>query len=75
MADGHAHEVHGFPGRAFGLAGMHPGVLVADVGHFEEVLVEPGGLESLSEQGLMGSGRTGGHDDAVQPLLGNALLR
>ena len=47
LCHGHSNEVFGFFGRLFWVIHMDPGVLIADVGHFKEVLVEtriPNGL-------------------------------
>ena len=48
---------------------VHPGVLVADIGHLEEVLVEPGVDQGLPEQGLVGDGRAGRHHHPVELLF------
>ena len=42
LGHGHAHQVLGLLGGRLGIIGVHPGVLVADVGHLEQVLVQPG---------------------------------
>ena len=60
LGDGHAHEVLGLLGGCLGLVHVHPGGLVADVGHFEEVAVEAGLLAVFLEQALVGPGRAGG---------------
>ncbi len=53
---------------------MDPGVLVADVGHVKEVLVQPGLADSLLKKRFMGSGGTGGHDHPVDPLFLDDIL-
>ena len=64
--------------RLFGgfrfLAHVHPGALVADVGHLEEVLVETRLPDRLLEQGLVGPRRAGGDDHPVQAVLLDRLL-
>jgi hypothetical protein len=43
--------------------------LVTDVGHFEEELVEPGGLGAAAESDLMHSGGASGNYHAIELLL------
>ena len=66
LGDGHAHEVLGLLGGLDGLVHVDPGVLVADVGHLEEVAVEARLLAVLLEESLVGARRAGAHDDAGQ---------
>ena len=47
---------------------MDPGILVANVGHGDEILVQPGLAEGVLEQGLMGTGAAGGHHHPVEAL-------
>ena len=56
------------------LAHVHPGTLVADVGHLEQELVQARFPDRLAEHGLVRAGRTGGHDHAVQAVLLDGLF-
>ena len=51
------------------LALVHPGALVADVGHLEEVLVEAGVAQHVLEDGLVGGGTAGRHHHPVEIML------
>jgi hypothetical protein len=53
---------------------MNPGALIPDVGHFEEIAIETCLTNRVLEEGFMGSGRTRGNDDAVQPMFFDLLL-
>jgi hypothetical protein len=44
---------------------MHPGIMVADIGHLKKVFVQAGIIHSFLEQRLMGTGGTGRHDNPV----------
>ena len=78
LGHGHAHEVLGFVRRLLRIVLVDPGVLVADVGHFEEVLVEPGVYEGFLKKRLMGLGGACGHHDPVEVVrldhLGHGVL-
>ena len=74
LGHGHAHQVLALDRRLFVLVHVHPGALVADVGHLEEIRVQPRLPDGLLEQRLVGPGRTGGHDHAVQVVLQDLLL-
>ena len=65
----HAHQVLGFFRGLLGLLHVHPGILVADIGHLKEVLVQPGIDHGLPEQGLVGDGRAGRHHHPVELLF------
>ena len=52
----HTDDFFGFPGRPGGLFGMHPGAMLTDVGHLEEVLVNAAFAAGVAEKRLMGSG-------------------
>ena len=69
IGDRHPDEVFRLIRRFRLLLHVNPGALVADVRHFEQVLVQAGLPHSLPEHRFMGSGRTGGHDDPVQVVL------
>jgi hypothetical protein len=53
---------------------VHPGVLVADVGHFEQILVQARLADGLLKQRLVGARRARGHHHAVDLLLLDDLL-
>ena len=59
LADGHAYQVFGLLGGDVGIVLMHPGILVADIDHFEQVFIEPGVDQGFLKQGLVGFGRAG----------------
>ena len=48
---------------------MHPGTLVADVGHLEQIRVQTRLAQRFAEQRLVRPRRAGGHHDAVEPML------
>ncbi len=70
----HADQLPGLGGRPQRGLGVHPGVLVADVGHFQQVLVAAGGLEGVHENALVGLGGAGGHHHPVEAVFGDRLL-
>ena len=53
---------------------MDPGALVADVDHLEEVLIQPGLAQRVSEERLVGPGRTRRDENAVEVVLLDRLL-
>ena len=62
-------QVLGLGQGLFRLVHVHPGVLVPDVGHIEEVGVEAHLLDGLLEHGHVGPGGAGGHHHPVQVVL------
>ena len=62
----HAHLVPGLEGGKGGIFLVHPGVLVADIGHLQEIGIEPRLPEGVLEQGFVGPGGAGRNHDAVQ---------
>jgi hypothetical protein len=50
---------------------VHPGVLVADVGHIKEIGVEAHLLDGLLEHGHVGPGAAGGHHHPVELVFGD----
>ena len=72
--DGHFDEFNRLLGGGFRRGRMHPGTLVADVGHVEEVRVQPGLAQRFAEQRLVRARRAGRHHDAVEPVLMNHFL-
>ena len=54
---------------------VHPGAVLADVGHLAEERVEPGLLGGLAEGLLVHARTAGGNHHAVQPVLGHGFLQ
>ena len=69
FGNGHAHLVLGLFRGLLGLALVHPGVLVADVGHLHQVGVQARLPQGVLEQRLVGTRGAGRDDDPVQPVL------
>ena len=69
----HADDVLGLPGGLLLLLRVHPGAMLPDVGHVEEVLVDPSLAEGVAEQRLVGPGRASSHHHPVEPLLADGL--
>ena len=65
----HVHQVPALGRGRLRLVLMHPGALVADVGHLEEILVEAGVAQHILEDGLVGGGAAGRHHHPVQVVL------
>ena len=74
LGNHHAEQIFRLGRRLPGKLHMHPGALIADVGHLEEVLVEARLPDRLLEQGLVGARRTGGNHHAVESVLVDRLL-
>ena len=55
LGHGHTHQVFGFLGGLFRFVHVDPGVLIADVGHLKEVLVQTGLADGFLEKRLVGS--------------------
>jgi hypothetical protein len=53
-------------GGELGIVFVDPGVVVADVAHFEQVFVQPGIDQGLLEKGLVGLGGAGRHHHPVE---------
>ena len=53
---------------------MDPGILIPNIGHFEEVSVQAACLEGFHEHGFVGFGTTRSHDHPVQIVLYNSFL-
>ena len=70
----HAHQVLGFLRGRLRLVHVHPRALVADVGHLEQVRVQPRLADSLLEQRLVGTRRARGDDHPVQAVCFDFLL-
>ena len=73
------HAADGRPGQGGGLVGggarvlVDPAALLADVGHLQEVGVEPGRGEGAAEGRLVHPRAAGGHHHAVEALLPDVL--
>ena len=59
---------------ASGVARVDPGALVADVGHLQQVGIEPGIAERVAEDRLVRPRRAGGDHHPVQAMLGDLVL-
>jgi hypothetical protein len=57
LGHGHAHQVLGLAGGHGRIVHVHPGVLIADVGHFEQVLVQAGLADGLLKERFVGARR------------------
>ncbi len=69
----HADQVLGLARGGVPVMGMHPGALVADVGHIEQVRIQAGRAQAVAEYRLMGQRRTAGDDHAVGAQLSHLL--
>ena len=58
-ATGHADQVPGLVRGRRVVGCVHPGTLVADVGHFKQVRVQPGLLQCFLKKLFVGARRTG----------------
>jgi len=66
---GHSYEILGLLRRCLRFAAVHPGTLIANIGHLEEVFVDTHIGHSLLKESLMGQGAARSDDHTVQPLL------
>jgi len=53
---------------------MYPGIMIADIRHLKEILIEACGLHCLPEQRFVSPWSAGRHNDPVQPLFPDLLL-
>jgi hypothetical protein len=53
---------------------VHPGILVADIGHLEEVFVQASLADGLLEERFMGARRAGGHHHPVDIFSSDHLF-
>ena len=65
----HPHQVLGLVRGLVALLHVHPGVLVADIGHFKEILVQTRVDQGLPEQGLVGDGGASRHHHPVKVVF------
>ena len=70
----HPHQVLGFLRGLLRLVHVHPGTLVADVGHLKQIGIEAGLCHRVAEQRLMGSRGAGGHHHPIQIVFSDLLL-
>ena len=70
----HPHQIFGFLGGPLWLVHVHPGTLVADIGHLKQVGIESGFGQRIAEQRLVGSRCAGGHYHPIQIVFGDLLL-
>ena len=70
----HADQVFGFLRGLLRLVHVHPGALVADVGHLKQVGIEAGLGQRVAEQRLVRSRGAGGHHHPIQMVFGDLLL-
>ena len=69
--DSHSYQVFGLFGGHVLVRGMHPGALVADIGHVKQVSVHAGITDGFLKQRFVGPGCTGSHHNAVEFLFAN----
>ena len=67
----HVHQVLAFRRGPIRFILVHPGALVANIGHLKEILVEAGAAQHILEDGLVGGGAAGRHHHPVQVVLGD----
>ena len=70
----HPNQVLGLCSRPCRLPAVHPASLVANVGHFKEVGIEPRPPDRLAKDRLVRTGRTRGDNDAVQVVFLDLVL-
>ena len=68
-AHGHPDEIHRLRRSLLRIARVHPGALIANVGHLQQIGVETGIAQRIAEDRFVGSRRAGGDDDAIQAIL------
>ncbi len=72
--DGHFDEFNCLFGGGLRYCGMHPGALVPDVGHFEQIRVQTRFPQGFAEQRLVRSRGAGGDHDAIEPVFMDHVL-
>jgi len=65
----HPHQPPGLLGGHRRVVGVDPAALVADIGHIEEIFVDPGLPQGRHEQRFMGARRAGGDHQPVETML------
>ncbi len=70
----HADQVDRLLGRRGRVARVDPGALIANIGHLQQVGIEPRIAKRVAEDRLVRPRRTGGDHDPVQPVLGDLGL-
>jgi len=69
----HPHQILGLFRGFKRILLMHPGILIANVGHLEKIFIETASLEGILEELFMGARRAGRHHYPVQLLFGDDL--
>ena len=69
---GGPHQVNGFAGCFF-FVFVHPTALLADIGHLEQILVEPGHPQGMPEGAFVHIGTAGRHHYPVQIIIADVL--
>ena len=64
----HPHQIHSLFRGSVRFVHVHPGALIANIGHLEQVAVQPGLLKGLLEQRFVRARRTGRDNDPVQAM-------
>ena len=72
--DRHAHQILGFGGGLRLGPGMHPGILIADVGHFKQVFVQAAAFHGILENRFMGLGTAGRNNHSIQAVFFDDLF-
>jgi len=67
--NGHSDKSHGLIRCFFRGIGMDPWILIANIGHFKEIFVKPGGTEGIHKDAFMGFGCAGSNDNAVELMF------
>ncbi len=70
----HAHQFGRFRSGLFAIR-MHPGAMLADVGHLHQVGIDAGAFSGLAESLQVHVRGAGGHHDAVEPFAGNLFAQ
>ena len=55
------------------MAAVHPGALIANIGHFKKIFVDPRIEYRFLKERFMGAGRAGRYNHPIQILLFNNL--
>ncbi len=74
LGHGHANQILCLFRGLVRIIHVNPGVLIPDIGHFKQILVEARIPDGLLEKSFMGSGGAGGHHHPVDLLFNDDLL-
>ena len=72
--DGHTNQFLRLAGCTSGLPVMDPGAVLADVGHLQQVGVQPGLAHRLLEQGFVGPVTAGRHHHTVEVMFSDLAV-